>query len=172
LLFAVLRQAVPFGVFLIHSLLILQHLQIHLQHATQTQQQQSSRRRVSSVALLLSTASMQDPGAAAEEHETHTRPEKRQRLHQEVEEEEAGGQVTVEDADGDGPPPGPPPAAQLSAALAKIANHISNSTKFAKASQLLRQVMDAVDKAHRCAAVTTMHASATTVCLELLPAGY
>lgn len=79
-----------------------------------------------------------------------TRSEKRQRLQQEEDEEEgeAGGQVTVEEADG-APPPGPPPAAQLSAALAKIANHISNSSKFVKASQLLRQVMDAVDKAHR-----------------------
>lgn len=89
---------------------------------------------------------MQDQGAA--EHDLLTRPEKRQRLQEEEEEGEAGGRVTVEEADG-APPPGPPPAAQLSAALAKIANHISNSSKFAKASQLLRQVMDAVDKAHR-----------------------
>jgi hypothetical protein len=52
------------------------------------------------------------------------------------------------EADG-APPPGPPPAAQLSQALARIANHISSAAKFPKASQLLRQVLDAADKAHR-----------------------
>lgn len=82
----------------------------------------------------------------AAEHE-QGRPEKRQRVEEAAGEAVHTGQVTVEDADG--PPTGPPPAEQLTAALQKIANHISNSAKFAKASQLLRQVMDAVDKSHR-----------------------
>jgi hypothetical protein len=82
----------------------------------------------------------------AEEHE-NSRPEKRQRLVEGAVDAEHSAHVTVEDADG--PPAGPPPAEQLTAALKKIANHISNSAKFSKASQLLRQVMDAVDKSHR-----------------------
>jgi hypothetical protein len=68
------------------------------------------------------------------------RPEKRQRLSE-------GHEAAAEEAEG--PPPGPPPAEQLKAALQKIANHISSSAKFPKASALLRQVMDAVDKSHR-----------------------
>jgi len=82
-----------------------------------------------------------DSGAAAAEE---SRPEKRQRL-EEQRYDEPGGHAGAE-ADG---PPGPPPAGQLKQALQKIANHIGNSAKFAKASQLLRQVMDAVDKSHR-----------------------
>lgn len=82
----------------------------------------------------------------AEEHE-NSRPEKRQRVQEGAIDAGQSAHVTVEDADG--PPPGPPPAEQLTAALQKIANHISNSAKFSKASQLLRQVMDAVDKSHR-----------------------
>lgn len=76
------------------------------------------------------------------------RPEKRQRM----QERDVSGDVMYQDAvdPAEAPPSGPPPAQQLTAALQKIANHISNSSKFAKASQLLRQVMDAVDKPHRC----------------------
>lgn len=86
-----------------------------------------------------------DPTAAAAEQEQH-RPEKRQRLDgdQQRQQHDGGG-------GDDGPlPPGPPPAAQLTQALARIANHISSASKFPKASQLLRQVLDAVDRAHRC----------------------
>lgn len=80
-----------------------------------------------------------DSGAAAVEE---SRPEKRQRVEEQPYDETRGH------AGADGPP-GPPPAGQLKQALQKIANHIGNSAKFAKASQLLRQVMDAVDKSHR-----------------------
>jgi hypothetical protein len=83
----------------------------------------------------------------AEEQE-NSRPGKRQRLEEGAVDAGCSAHVTVEDADA--PAPGPPPAEQLTAALQKIANHISNSAKFSKASQLLRQVMDAVDKSHRC----------------------
>lgn len=72
-----------------------------------------------------------------------SRPEKRQRLehqHQHI--------SHAEDEDG-GSPPGPPPPEQVKAALQKIAAHISNSTKFSKSSELLRRLMDALDKSHR-----------------------
>uniref|UniRef100_A0A383VTR0 Uncharacterized protein n=1 Tax=Tetradesmus obliquus TaxID=3088 RepID=A0A383VTR0_TETOB len=75
------------------------------------------------------------------------RPEKRQRL----DEQQAAGQQQQQAADADdAAPPAPPPAHdQISAALTKIRHHIGNSSKFSKASQLLRQLLDAVDKGHR-----------------------
>lgn len=81
------------------------------------------------------------------------RPEKRQRVEEEQHEHE--------EAHDDGGP-APPPPQQLSQALHKIANYISNSAKFAKASQLLRQVMDAVDKSHRCVCVVACPCSLLT----------
>lgn len=67
------------------------------------------------------------------------RPEKRQKVEE---------QHPAAEQDGEAPPL-PPPSQQISQALAKIANHIGNSSKFSKASQLLRQLMDAIDKSHR-----------------------
>lgn len=92
---------------------------------------------------------MEDPSAAVAvaSDGTQERLQKRQRLSDASADSAAGAH---DDAGDDGPPPpGPPPAEQLSAALAKIASHISNAKKFPKASALLRQVLDAVTKTHR-----------------------
>lgn len=72
-----------------------------------------------------------------------SRPEKRQRL-----EQQHTHDSHAPDDEG-GPPPGPPPPEQVKAALQKIAAHISNNTKFSKSSELLRRLMDALDKSHR-----------------------
>jgi hypothetical protein len=83
------------------------------------------------------------------------RPEKRQRLDEEqqhVSEQQQQQQQQAEDDDA--APPAPPPAHdQISGALTKLRNHLGNKNKFSKASQLLRQLLDAVDKvrgAQRC----------------------
>lgn len=69
------------------------------------------------------------------------RPGKRQRL-----EDEPASAAENEHAAADAPLPPPPAHNQISAALAKLANHLANKNKFSKASQLLRQLLDAVDK--------------------------
>lgn len=83
-------------------------------------------------------------GMGDQEVDESGRPEKRQRL----DEQQAAGQQQQQAADADdAAPPAPPPAHdQISAALTKIRHHIGNSSKFSKASQLLRQLLDAVDK--------------------------
>jgi hypothetical protein len=70
------------------------------------------------------------------------RPEKRQRL-----DEQQAARQQQQAGDDDAAPPAPPPAHdQISAALTKIRHHLGNKNKFSKASQLLRQLLDAVDK--------------------------
>ncbi|KAF6263130.1 hypothetical protein COO60DRAFT_1293116 [Scenedesmus sp. NREL 46B-D3] len=77
------------------------------------------------------------------------RPGKRQRLDEEQQQAAAAGQQQ-QAGDDDAAPPAPPPAHdQISAALTKIRHHLGNRSKFSKASQLLRQLLDAVDKVHR-----------------------
>ncbi|WIA08282.1 hypothetical protein OEZ85_007725 [Tetradesmus obliquus] len=86
------------------------------------------------------------------EGDENVRPEKRQRLdeQQAAAQQQQQQQQQQQAADADDAPPAPPPAHdQISAALTKIRHHIGNSSKFSKASQLLRQLLDAVDKAHR-----------------------
>jgi hypothetical protein len=65
-------------------------------------------------------------------------------------------------ADPEDPPPPPPmPADQVAPALLKIANHISNPSKFAKAAGLLRQLIagGAVGAAHRAALFAALTAA-------------
>ncbi|KAI8468261.1 MAG: hypothetical protein J3K34DRAFT_14016 [Monoraphidium minutum] len=91
------------------------------------------------------------------------RPEKRQRTeadaeaeaeaeadaeqHEQQQQQQQGGD---DDAAPEAPPP-PPPADQVGPALRKIANHISNPSKFPKAAGLLRQLLasGAVGAEHR-----------------------
>jgi hypothetical protein len=94
------------------------------------------------------------------EEDEHDRPEKRQRLDEE-QQHVAGQQQQQQAGEDDAAPPAPPPAHdQISSALAKLRNHLGNKNKFSKASGLLRQLLDAVDKVRGHNAVCLAHAGA------------
>jgi hypothetical protein len=87
------------------------------------------------------------------------RPEKRQRLDEEQQHVSEQQQQQQQAGDDDAAPPAPPPAHdQISAALTKLRNHLGNKNKFSKASQLLRQLLDAVDKVRGRIAACLAHA--------------
>lgn len=87
---------------------------------------------------------------ASHEDEQEERPGKRPRTEpgeggEPEAQQQRGGDADAdshgEGAAGDGAPPPPPPADQVGPALRKIANHISNASKFPKAAGLLRQLI-------------------------------